>query len=208
MSLNEIENKNPTENDKKNLLKNVEEESEEGEGEEIEELEKDINTSVNMTILNTLYPPVRDESFFDENICNSKILRLVKEKSNLRKEELTMEEFEKKRLEITDKFLQDLVKDPCPLPKTNIIDVVSLFIRNSTLINKLESSYNWKSEEELTSLCNLISKNLNYEKYNKGDILFRIGEIGNKFFFYNKRIYINFKIKRNIKSANELQSIF
>ena len=195
MSLNEIENKNPTENDKKNLLKNVEEESEEGEGEEIEELEKDINTSVNMTILNTLYPPVRDESFFDENICNSKILRLVKEKSNLRKEELTIEEFEKKRLEITDKFLQDLVKDPCPLPKTNIIDVVSLFIRNSTLINKLESSYNWKSEEELTSLCNLISKNLNYEKFNKGDILFRIGEIGNKFYFIIKGYISILKLK-------------
>ena len=194
MSLNEIENKNQPENDKKNLSKNEEEESEE-EGEEKKELEKDIDTSVNMTILNTLYPSVRDESFFDENITNSKILRLDKEKSNLRKEELTFEEFEKKKLEINDKFLQDLVRDPCPLPKANIIDVVSLFIRKSTLINKLESSYNWKSEEELTSLCNLISKNLNYEKYNKGDILFRIGEIGNKFYFILKGYISILKLK-------------
>ena len=136
MSLNEIENKKPPENDIKNLSKKEEEEEEGEEEEEIEEIEKEIDTGANITIINTLYPKIKDETFFDEINSNSKILRLEKEKSNLRKEELSMEEFEKKKLEITDKFLQDLVKDPCPLSKANIIEVVSSFIRNSTLIFK------------------------------------------------------------------------
>ena len=195
MSSNELNHLNPQKSDKSVLSEKDEEEETENENEKEngEEEQKDLNN--NLPTLQPLYPQVRDISFFDENITNNKILRLKKEEPKLRKENLTLEELEKKKLELNDKFLEDLIKDPCPLPKNNIIEIVSLFIRNSTLINKLESSYKWKNEEELTSLCNLISKNLNYEKYNKGDILFKIGEIGNKFFFILKGFISILKLK-------------
>ena len=184
MSSNELNHLNPQKSDKSVLSEKDEEEEIENENEKENEAEEQKDLNNNLPSLLLLYPSIRDISFFDENIANNKILRLKKEEPKLRKENLTLAELEKKKLELTDKFLEDLIKDPCPLPKNNIIESVSLFIRNSTLINKLESSYKWKNEEELTSLCNLISKNLNYEKYNKGDILFKIGEIGNKFFLY------------------------
>ena len=193
MSSNELNHLNPQKSDKSVLSEKDEEEETENEKENGAEEQKDLNN--NLPTLQPLYPQVRDISFFDENITNNKILRLKKEEPKLRKENLTLEELEKKKLELNDKFLEDLIKDPCPLPKNNIIESVSLFIRNSTLINKLESSYKWKNEEELTSLCNLISKNLNYEKYNKGDILFKIGEIGNKFFFILKGFISILKLK-------------
>ena len=192
MSSNELNHLIPQKSDKSISQKDEEEETE-NEKENEEEEPKDLNN--NLPSLLPLYPSIRDISFFDENNTNNKILRLKKEEPKLRKENLTLEELEKKKLELTDKFLQDLVKDPCPLHKNNIIEIVSLFIRNSTLINKLESSYKWKNEDELTSLCNLISKNLTYEKYEKGDILFKIGEIGNKFFFILKGFISILKLK-------------
>ena len=176
-------------------LPNIEKNKKEVEESEEEEEEKEEDLNNNLSMVSPLYPPIRDESFFDENNDNSKILRLAKETKNIRKESITLEELNKKKLEINDDFLQDLTKDPCPLPRINIINSVSLFIRNSTLIEKLESSYKWKNEEELTSLCNLISKNLSYEKYNKGDILFKIGEIGNKFYFILKGYISILKLK-------------
>ena len=195
MSSNELNHLNPQKSDKSVLSEKDEEEETENENEKENGAEEQKDLNNNLPTLQPLYPKVRDISFFDENINNNKILRLKKEEPKLRKENLTLEELEKKKLELTDKFLEDLIKDPCPLPKNNIIESVSLFIRNSTLINKLESSYKWKNEEELTSLCNLISKNLNYEKYNKGDILFKIGEIGNKFFFILKGFISILKLK-------------
>ena len=177
MSSNENE-KLDSPNNKNNNSNNKEEEEENEEEEKMKEI-----SDVNLPIINQLYPPVKEIDFFDENNNNNKILRLIKEKPIIKKDILTMEDYEKQKLELTDKFLKDLIKDPCPLPKTNIIDVISYFIRNSTLITKLESSYKWKNEEELTSLCNLISKNLSFEKFDKGDILFKIGETGNKFYF-------------------------
>ena len=195
MSSNELNHLNPQKSDKSIISQKDEKEETENENEKENEEEEPKDLNSNLPSLLPLYPSIRDISFFDENNTNNKILRLKKEEPKLRKENLTLEELEKKKLELTDKFLQDLVKDPCPLHKNNIIEIVSLFIRNSTLINKLESSYKWKNEDELTSLCNLISKNLTYEKYEKGDILFKIGEIGNKFFFILKGFISILKLK-------------
>ena len=161
----------------------------EEEEEEEKELDKsaESNLNINLPSLTPLYPQIRDESYFDENITNIKIARLSEELPSLRKENITMEELDnqnkKEKINFSETFLNDLTKVPCKLPKSNIIEVVSVFIRHSTLINKLESSYKWKNEEELNNLCNLISKTLSYEKHKKGDIIFKIGDNGNKFYF-------------------------
>ena len=68
----------------------------------------------------------------------------------------------------------------------------------------MESSYKWKNEEELNNLCGLISKNLTYEKFNKGDILFRIGDTGNKFYFILNGYVTILKLKEIPKVKMEL----
>ena len=169
--------------------------------EEKEDFDKNINVSLNMDLpsLTPLYPQIKDQSYFEESATNIKILKLKDELPSLRKENLTMEEYEKHKLKektnFSDKFLQELTSVPCKLPKSNIVEVISLFIRNSTLINKLKSSYKWKNEEELNNLCNLIAKNLNYENHKKGDIIFKIGDTGNKFYFILKGYVSILKIK-------------
>ena len=129
----------------KSIKENIEEEKEEEDEIDIKSLKSKNETKNNLISINPLYPTIRNSPFFDRNNSpNHKILRLAEEKPNLRKDSLTLEEFKKNKLHITDKFLNDLISEPCPLPKTQIIEVVSFFIRNSTLINKLENSYNWK----------------------------------------------------------------
>ena len=186
MSLNENAKIGSKKNIKISTIKFYDEEEEEEEEEE--ELNKDgIDKALNSNLptLTPLYPGIKDISYFDENSTNLKILKLSEELPSLRKNNISLEEYQKQKQKnnFSDKFLQDLVKVPCKLSKSYIIEVISSFIRNSTLINKLESSYKWKNEEELNNLCGLISKNLTYEKFNKGDILFRIGDTGNKFYF-------------------------
>lgn len=184
MSLNENAKIGSKKNIKISTIKFYDEEEEEEE----EELDKDgIDNTLNSNLpsLTPLYPGIKDISYFDENSTNTKILKLSEELPSLRKDNISLEEYQKQKQKnnFSDKFLQDLVKVPCKLSKSYIIEVISSFIHNSTLINKLESSYKWKNEEELNNLCGLISKNLTYEKFNKGDILFRIGDTGNKFYF-------------------------
>ena len=185
MSLNENAKIGSKKNIKISTIKFYDEEEEEEEEEELNKdgIDKALNS--NLPSLTPLYPGIKDISYFDENSTNTKILKLSEELPSLRKDNISLEEYQKQKQKnnFSDKFLQDLVKVPCKLSKSYIIEVISSFIRNSTLINKLESSYKWKNEEELNNLCGLISKNLTYEKFNKGDILFRIGDTGNKFYF-------------------------
>ena len=210
MSSNENDSFDSQKNEKeKSIKENIEEEKEEEDEIDIKSLKSKNETKNNLISINPLYPTIRNSPFFDRNNSpNHKILRLAEEKPNLRKDSLTLEEFKKNKLHITDKFLNDLISEPCPLPKTQIIEVISFFIRNSTLINKLENSYNWKNEEELTNLCNLIAKNLSYEKYNKGDILFKVGDIGNKFYFILKGYVSILKLKEISKAKMSYSQYF
>ena len=100
MSSNELNHLIPQKSDKSISQKDEEEETE---NENEEEEPKDLNN--NLPSILPLYPSIRDISFFDENNTNNKILRLKKEEPKLRKENLTLEELEKKKLELTDKFL-------------------------------------------------------------------------------------------------------
>ena len=133
-------------------------------------------------IYQKLYPPLKGIFIYDENNeINNNLLKIKTQISKgPKKSNFLMEEDSN---EITEDFLYDLVKDPCPLSKEKIVDVVSKFIQKSTLIEKLESDY--QSEKKLTSnsLSQLCAQKLNYIELSPGDIVFKIGEAGDKFYF-------------------------
>jgi CRP-like cAMP-binding protein len=59
------------------------------------------------------------------------------------------------------------------------------FIKNSKLIKKLESETSDK-KSDMQNLVFNCAKNLGYVKLEKGKVLFRIGDIGDKFYFILK----------------------
>ena len=128
-----------------------------------EESELETIKQSNLQIYKTLYPPIKESFIFeDNNIINNKILRLNQDSPNLRykkaktlrfsttpkeddiiskNDEEKEEEEEEEDLKMTDKFLEDLIKVPCPISKSRIIAIISNFIRKSKLSEKLENEY-------------------------------------------------------------------
>ena len=134
-------------------------------------------------IYKKLYPPLKDLFIYDENNeINNNMIKIkskiskVPAKTNFLKEEEDNEE-------MTEDFLNDLIKDPCPLSKTKVIDTISKFIEKSKLIEKLESDY--QSDKKITSnsLSQICAERLSYLELQPGEIVFKIGDAGDRFYF-------------------------
>lgn len=173
----------------------------------------------NIPIFDTLYPPIKESFIFDENneinnntlklnrnsthpqlryknVLSSKINNLyMSDEFENGKASLNNDEEEDEDLKVTDQFLEDLLKIPCPISKAKIISVISHFIRKSKLIEKIEHEYQSDKKADLNNLSILCAENLSYIDLKKGGILFRIGEEGNKFFIILKGIVSILKLK-------------
>ena len=178
-----------------------------------------IKQNTNIPIFDSLYPPIKESFVFDENNeINNNILKLNRNSSvpKLRyknalssktnnlyilnefengKTSPINEEEEDEDLKITDQFLEDLLKIPCPISKAKIISIISHFIKKSKLIEKIENEYQSDKKADLNNLSILCAENLSYIDLKKGDILFKIGEEGNKFFIIFKGIVSILKLK-------------
>ena len=150
----------------------------------------------NISIYKLLYPPIKESFIQDENnTINNKILKLKEDLPLLRykkssktnknfkiDEEISlMSNDEEEDLKMTDEFLADLIKVPCPISKTKIIAIVSNFIRKSKLIGKLESEYQSDKKADLNNLSVLCAEHLTYKELKKGEVIFKIGEFGYHF---------------------------
>ena len=186
-----------------------------------EEEYRQIKQNSNNTIFDSLYPPIKESFIFDEfNEINNNILKLNRNSSrpqlrykntlsskinNLYKSDEfengkaspinEEEEEEDEDLKVTEQFLEDLLKIPCPISKAKIISVISNFIKKSKLIEKIENEYQSDKKADLNNLSILCAENLSYLDLKKGDILFKIGEEGNKFFIIFKGIVSILKLK-------------
>ena len=200
MSLNQ--NIDPEE--KKEKIEKNEEEDEE-EDSEFETIKQN-----NISIYKLLYPPIKESFIQDENnTINNKILKLKEDLPLLRykkssktnknfkiDEEISlMSNDEEEDLKMTDEFLADLIKVPCPISKTKIIAIVSNFIRKSKLIGKLESEYQSDKKADLNNLSVLCAEHLTYKELKKGEVIFKIGEFGNRFYFILKGFISILKLK-------------
>ena len=206
------QNKKVKEKESDNSENNKSENNESSEEEEESELES--LKQNNISIYKSLYPPVKDNFFFEDNTTiNNKILKLNQEQPNLRYKNaksskninnkkaeddissINEEEEEAEDLKMTDKFLDDLIKVPCPISKSKIIAIISHFIRKSKLIEKLESEYQSDKKADLNNLSISCAENLSYMELKKGEILFKIGEMGNRFYFILRGFISILKLK-------------
>ena len=87
---------------------------------------------------------------------------------------------------LSDKFLKELVKKPCTLDKNKIISVMTNFIQKSSLIQKFQKDADKDKKIENNELSKMGAENLSYMELKKGQVLFRIGDIGDKFYFILK----------------------
>ena len=144
-----------------------------------------------------LYPPVLENIDYDSPL---KVLKY----SNSIKKDITDESLDDKEnctYEMDNDFLESLLQRKTNLDRIKIINTISKFIRNSKLIQKLESEFRSDKKSDLDLLVRSCAKNLNFKKLNKGEILFKIGELGDRFYFI-----LNGKV--NILKLKELKDIY
>ena len=139
--------------------------------------------------INDLYPPII-ENFDDYSNTLSKINSKIQKEDQDEIENLFIPNlkcinfFDEKPQSntITHKFLSNLIKNPCPLSKNKITRTVSKFIKNSELIEKLSKEYQSDKKTALSELSIMCADKLSYISLKKGEILFRIGDAGDKFY--------------------------
>ena len=146
------------------------------------EKEKEKEEIEETPIYEKIYPPIKDLFIYDENNeINNNLLKIKSKISKLSKKSNFLEEVEND--EMNEEFLNDLVKIPCPISKTKVIDIVSKFIHKSKLIEKLESDYQSDKKIESNSLSKICAEKLNYMELKQGEIVFKIGDSGDRFYF-------------------------
>ena len=147
----------------------------------IKSINNEINEEESLPIYKKLYPPLKDLFVYDENNeIENKLLKMKSDISKSKKKKNFLEDED----EMDERFLNNLVKSPCPIPKQKVIDVISKFIQKSKLIGKLEKDY--ESTEKKTvnmSLSKGCAEKLKYEEYETGEIIFKIGDAGDNFYF-------------------------
>ena len=84
---------------------------------------------------------------------------------------------------LSPEFLSEISSKDCKIPNSEIINVVSKFLRNSRLIAKIENEYQNDKKYTVSSLCHICASHLSYESLKEGQVLFKIGETGDKFYF-------------------------
>ena len=147
-----------------------------------------------------LYPPVAEDLDYETNV---KILKLTLNDKQKNTKIITGELLEKEEdtYEMDNDFLDSLLQRKTFLDKKKIINTISKFIRNSKLIQKLESEFRSDKKSDLEHLIKTCAKNLGYVKLQKGEILFKIGDIGDRFYFI-----LNGKV--NILKLKEIKDIY
>ena len=145
-----------------------------------------------------LYPPIEDNVEPEPNLESILNLDLdqkdKKEGQNKNKEKLN-------ETLLTKEILEDLVKKPHNIPKAKILEIVSKALKVSKLIERVEDDDKKSkeiSEEDLSLAC---VKKFEFKKFKKGDIIFRIGDDGEKFYYILKG-------KANVLKIKEIPNIY
>ena len=131
-----------------------------------------------------LYPKFQDDYGYEENnaTINKGTLSVEGAIFKKKKKSIVYEEEENNSI-LSEEFLQNLMKRPSPLNKIQIISVMSKFIQNSSLIQKIQKEFQSDKKLDINELSVMCVEILNYIELKKGKILFRIGDIGDRFYF-------------------------
>ena len=126
-----------------------------------------------LIIIRQLYPKLSEDYFNEERKIDDKSILILKNEAD----------YEENKNNISELFLQNLIKRPCPLNKKHIISVMSKFIQNTTLIQKIQKEFQSDKKLDINELSIMCAEILNYTELKKGKVLFRIGDIGDRFYF-------------------------
>ena len=85
--------------------------------------------------------------------------------------------------EMNEPFLESLLQRKSNFDKNKTINTICNFIRNSKLLQKIESEYTSEKKIDSENLVLNCAKSLGYVKLQKGEVLFKIGDVGDKFYF-------------------------
>ena len=145
-------------------------------------IEEDENED--LPIYKKLYPPLKNYFVFDEN--NEIKNKLLGAKSDIGKSIKMKKKYldDEEELVLDEKFLSKLVIRPCPVPKEKVVKILSNFIQKSKLIDKIEKDYESSEKKAANkSLSVGCAEKLHFEEYEKGEIIFKIGDSGENFYF-------------------------
>ena len=144
-----------------------------------------------------LYPPIELHELSEKKL--DKIIRLELDEDKIEEQNKIKEKSNENLL--TKEFLEALIKTPNNIPKAKILEIVSNAIKTSNLIEKMEddNKNNKKmNQEDLSIAC---AKKFTFAKFQKGEIIFRIGDDGDKFYYILKG-------KTTILKIKEIPNIF
>ena len=162
--------------------------------EENEYINKIDDKKNSLIIIRQLYPKLSEDYYNDEN-------RQIVDKTIIKNEV----DYEENKNNISELFLQNLIRRPCPINKKQIISVMSKFIQNTTLIQKIQKEFQSDKKLDINELSIMCAEILNYTELKKGKVLFRIGDIGDRFYFIltGKISVLKLKEINNIKMNYE-----
>ena len=128
-----------------------------------------------------LYPPLKELFLYDENFeIENKLLKIKSDISKRKRRKSFLNEEQ----ELDEKFLSRLVEIPCTIPKKRLIETISKFIQKSKLMEKLKNdSDSADKKTAASSLSRVCAEKLKYEVFQTGEIIFKIGDLGENFYF-------------------------
>jgi CRP-like cAMP-binding protein len=154
-----------------------------------DEIENNDFMSKNLIAVKKLYPNLSIDGQFDKNLY-----LLNKEESEFKRDNNPfLNEENDKSTSLSEKFLKDLMKKPCPLEKEQIVNVMADFIEQSPLIQKFQKDVEKKLQDK--ELSRMGASILSYIEIKKGQILFRIGDKGDRFYFILSGLVSILKLK-------------
>ena len=148
-----------------------------------------------------LYPPLEALKSQDEE--NEKILKLDNFEEDSKEEGENKNNENKKELNelnLTKEFLEELIKKPNSNHKAKIYEILSNALKNSKLIEKMEDDKNNTKKLNQDDLSLACAKKFFFTKFKRGDIIFRIGDDGDIFYYVLKG-------KANILKIREIPNI-
>ena len=152
----------------------------------------------NLPFYMRLYPPLESPS---ENQTDFHSLHLKLDSSNQNLKNILGKQETEEQDELTQDFLDELVKPLSTLPKTRIMEVVSKVIMKSKLIEKIEDDNKLSKKINSSELSMACAKKFTYVLVKRGENVFRIGDIGDKFYYILKG-------KVNILKIKEIPNIY
>ena len=134
-----------------------------------------------------LYPPLEELKSQDEE--QEKILKLDDFEEDSKEEGENKNNENKKELNelnLTKEFLEELLKKPNSTHKAKIYEILSNALKHSKLIEKMEDEKNNTKNLNQDDLSLACAKKFFFTKFNRGDIIFRIGDDGDIFYYVLK----------------------